>query len=83
MTIQQGIEEAFRRLGASKDEIEHTSRVALTFIPDGGFEARATPIDEGKEEEFIAVYMQLAKLIEQGPTRQLLEAYINDQRAHN
>ena len=74
MTIQEGIKEAFRRLGRNEEEITQVERIASSIA--GAAEVRETPILPGKEEEFITAYTQLNKLIVDGPLSEQLQQAI-------
>jgi hypothetical protein len=81
MTIHQGMMEAFRRLGCTEAEITHAMRVADSYLQDQ--DLRNTPINQGAEERFVAVYIALISEIQQGPARQAAEAYIQNQLENN
>jgi hypothetical protein len=76
MTIQEGMQEAFRRLGRNEKEIEQVCRIANSIYGADAAEVRETPILPGKEEEFITAYTQLNKLIVDGPLSEQLQQAI-------
>ncbi len=83
MTIQQGMKEAFRRQGATEEQIEKVILAGHAAFPGQGEEFDNMPIEPGLEEKFIAAYMRLTDLISEGPARDCAEAYLNARHAHN
>ncbi len=83
MTIQQGMQEAFRRLGATEDSIEQATRLADTAFIEGAQDVRSIQIDQGNEERFIAAYMHFTELVEQGPAREALESHLHQHLSNN
>jgi hypothetical protein len=77
MTIKDGMSEAFRRLGATEEEITRCMRMG----PSDGI--GRTLIDADKEERFIEAYMKLVCLIQEGPGRQAAEDFLERRRANN
>lgn len=83
MTIHEGMKEAFRRLGATEEEIERNDRLARAALPDAAQCIGDAPIEAGKEEQFIKAYMALTNLIAEGPTRECAKAYLESRHASN